>query len=257
MNIASVPWRCGQSWTVPGTGPSEPGTPANCSARLRELGVGAGAVHRGDHARGLGDHRRAGRVEHHAAGADQVERGPHQLALQHHQRDHVVGLAPPARLGPATQRAQPGAGRVDQDPVEDAGAVRRQGAVGGHHARRTRYQLAVGGQGPADQPGAGRQPLAGDQPGPALGRERRQQPGLAAGTRAEVEPELVAALERRLGQRQGDQLRALVLHRGPALGHRGHRARVAALQHHAVRRVGGRLAGQLVAGGPARAGRPG
>ena len=33
MNIASVPCRCGQSWTVPGTGPSERGTPANCGPR--------------------------------------------------------------------------------------------------------------------------------------------------------------------------------------------------------------------------------
>ena len=34
MNMASVPCRCGQSWMVPGTGPSERGTLANWGARL-------------------------------------------------------------------------------------------------------------------------------------------------------------------------------------------------------------------------------
>ena len=183
MNIASVPCRCGQSWTVPGTGPSERGTPANCGAEVRELGVDAGALHRGDDVRGLGDHRRAGRVEDHAAGPDQVEGRADQLALQHHQREQVVGLAPPPRLGAAAQRAQPGAGRVDEHPVEDAGTVRRQRPVGSDHADHARDEAAVGGERAAYQPGAHRQPLAGDQPRAAFGGQRGQQPGLAARVR--------------------------------------------------------------------------
>ena len=72
----------------------------------------------GDHPDGLGQVRRAGRVQHHTAGPGQPDRRGQQLALQLGQLRHVAGLTAPARLGPAPQRAQPGARRVDQHPVE-------------------------------------------------------------------------------------------------------------------------------------------
>ena len=155
MNIASVPCRCGHSWTVPGTGPSERGTPVNCGPRSSSSASMRAPLHRGDDVRGLGDHRRAGRVEDHAAGPDQVERRADQLALQHDQREQVVGLAPPARLGAAAQRAEPGAGGVDEHPVED----RRRGTAPGCRRQRPRRprpgtKPAVGGERAADQPGA-------------------------------------------------------------------------------------------------------
>ena len=65
-------------------------------------------------------------------------------------------------------------------------------------------------------------------PGPAFGRERGEQRGLAAGTGAQVEPAPVAALHGRAGEREGDELGALVLDPGPSLAprpepRRGHR----------------------------------
>ena len=148
----------------------------------------------------------------------------------------------------------PRAGCVDQDPVEDAGSVRRQGAVRRDHADGAGHQraLVTGGEGALDEPGTGGQPLVRHQAGPPLVGQCGQQPGLATRSRAQVQPELVAALQRRRGQRHGDQLRALVLDGGSTLRHGRHRARVAALQHHAVRREAGRLSRQLVPRGPAR-----
>ena len=103
-------------------------------------------------------------------------------------------------------------------------------------------------------------PLVGDQPRAPLGGERRQQRGLAAGpahrsSQSSSRPSSGASATPRC-----DQLRPLVLDAGPPLGDRRHRPRVATLEHHAVRRVGGRLPRQLVAGGaagPRHQGHPG
>ena len=71
MNIASVPWRCGHSWTAPGEvgrlrvgrlGHQRPRRPRG----VRRRGSASTASH---HAGRLGDDGRAGRVEHHAARA--------------------------------------------------------------------------------------------------------------------------------------------------------------------------------------------
>ena len=71
-----------------------------------------------DHPDRLGQMRRAGRIQNHTAGPGQRDRGRQQFALQLGQRRHVGGLPSPARVGSAPQRAQTGARRVDQHPVE-------------------------------------------------------------------------------------------------------------------------------------------
>ena len=209
--------------------------------------------HRADHARGLGQHRRAGGVEHHAAGADQVQRRPRPAARwSSTSADQVVGLAPPARLGPAAQRAQPGARRVDEDPVEGAGRPRRRGAVGGDDAGD-----AVG----AGEATAATSPARCGCRSPATSRAPRRAASAASSAALPPGPahrssqRRVAPVDRGGGQRHRDQLRALVLDAGAALGDGRDRARVAALEDHAVRRVGRRLARQLVAAstGPGRA----
>ena len=91
-----------------------------------------------------------------------------------------------------------------------------------------------------DQPGAVLLPLGGQQPGAALPGERGEQRGLAARPRAHVEPALVAAVERRLGEADRDQLGALVLHAGATLGDGGHGGRVAPVEPHGVGRQPGR-----------------
>jgi hypothetical protein len=92
--------------------------------------------------------------------------------------------------------------------------------------------------------------LAGDQPGAAAGGESCQQRGLAAGSGAQVEPGRIVASDGSRRQRHRDQLRALVLDAGAALGDGRDRARVAALEDHAVRRPRRRFSRELVAGGP-------
>ena len=201
---------------------------------------------------GLRDHRRAGRVEDHTAGPHQVEGRADQLALQHHQREQVVGLAPPPRLGAAAQRAQPGAGRVDQHPVEDAGAVRRQRPVGRDHADHARDEAAVGGERPAYQPGAH---AAAARWRPASRRARRPAPRAARPCRPGPAHRSSQSSSRPSSGASaiatGDQLRSLVLDAGAPLGDRRHRPGSPPSDHHAVRRVGGRLPRQLVTGGAA------
>ena len=249
MNIASVPCRCGHSCTVPGTGPAQSRHVGERGPSVLEHGVGAGAVHGGDHARGLGDDRRAGRVEHHAAGPDQVEGAPDQLALEHHQREQVVRLAPPPRLGTAAQRAQAGAGRVDEHPVEEparyGGRVpsaattpmtpgrrrrrrRASGAPGGRGAAAARWRPAVR---PARRPAPPAAPAL--PPGPAhrssQSSSRPSSGASASASATSCEPSSCTPA------------------RPSATA--GTAPWVATLEHHAVRRVGGRLPRQLLARG--------
>ena len=143
---------------------------------------------------------------------------------------HVGGLAPPPRLGPASQRPQAGAGRVDEHPVVRVGLGRADlPAVAGPDGDLTRAAPGDhGGQRPADQVGPVRVDLVGDQVGVALQGQAREQSGLAARAGTQVEPALPAgaALDRRRGEGQGDQLRPLVLHGGSSLAHGRDRPRV-------------------------------
>ena len=165
MNIASVPCRCGHSWTVPGIGRAGSG-PGSSGGRVLEHRVERVRRPRLNDLGRLGQHRRAGRVEHDPPGADRGRGRPDQRPLEQHQADQVVGLAPPARLRAPPQRPQPGARRVDEDPVEGPGPPRRPGAVRGDDA-----EGAVGaGEGPRHEPGPVRLPFAGDQAGAPLGR---------------------------------------------------------------------------------------
>ena len=104
--------------------PGPPGSSAAASSRSYVVPLGEHRLH--DAGR-LGEHRGAGHVGHHAAGADRVERRGQQRALQRHQVVDVGLGAPPPGLGPPAQRAQPGARRVDEDPVERRRRARRGG----------------------------------------------------------------------------------------------------------------------------------
>ena len=223
MNIASVPCRCGHSWMVPGTGPAQSGTWASSPTASSSDGVATALVDRGDHGRGLGEHRRAGGVEQHAAGPDQVERRVDQLPLEHHQREQVVGLARPPGLRAAPQRAETGARRVDEDPVEAAGAVRRPGAVGGDDAGDAGGTVAAA-RGHQARCGAAARSLA-TSSAPRSAARPASSADLPPGPAHRSSQRRVGALERGVGQRHRDQLRALVLDAGTALGHGRHRHR--------------------------------
>ena len=82
------------------------------------LDVVAPAQHVGHHQPGLGRVRRAGHVgDQRRPGGPRRAPTPSSSRCSRRQRGEVAGLPPPARLGPAAQRAQPGARRVDQHPV--------------------------------------------------------------------------------------------------------------------------------------------
>ena len=198
----------------------------------------------------LGQHRGAGGVEDHPARAGRCRAPSSSSALlERHQVAQVVGTAPPARLRAPPQRAQPGAGRVDQHPVE-----RRRPPTAGRvpSAASTPAYAVRAGQRPAHQPGAVRLQLGRQQVGAPLGRQCRQQRRLAAGAGAQVEPPLVPPVDLGPRQRERDQLGTLVLDAGPPLGDRRDLAGVTAVEHHAVRREGGGRAGQLRTGRPSR-----
>ena len=193
--MASVPCRCGHSWTV---GPSpRSGTPAN-SGRASMRGSCAGATT----VDGLGRVRRAGDVGDDAAGPDQAQRRGEQLALQRGQLGDVVGRC--AASGP------PGAGAARRGRC----TARRAGRG---RNRRRRGELAGVADAHLDAPSAAvdlahqvgpvRAQLVGGRAGrAAAGGERGEQRGLAAGTGAQVEPALVAPVER--GGGQGERARA-------------------------------------------------
>ena len=193
MNIASVPWRCGHSWIVPGSGPAASGRRA-AAAGVLERDV-APLLSTDDDLAGLGQHRRAGRVDHHPPGP---HRGP--------------GRAPTSRRCSSTRRSR--SSGVRRQRASGGGAARRarctarRPARGRTMPRRQRRRRAVGGDHAGDAVGAGAAPRAtsaarcccrsmATQAGAALGGEGGEQRGLAARAGAEVEPALVAALDRR------------------------------------------------------------
>ena len=105
QNIASVPCRCGHSWTV---GPvPEVGHAGGSSGRASSSSTVPLGEHVGDAPSvGLDQVRRAGHVGDHAAGPDRAQRGPQQLALQPGQR-RQVGRAGAASAPPAGGAASP------------------------------------------------------------------------------------------------------------------------------------------------------
>ena len=225
MNIASVPWRCGHSWTVPGSGRRVAARRRAAAPRRPPARVGPGRQHGLDHPGRLGEHRRAGRVEHHAARA-----GP----------SRGRGAAAPAAAAPG-RRGRPGCRR--QRP-RAAGAARPARCTGRRRAPGRRCRAGHAGRVPSpvttpstpsaprqrapDQPGAVRLPLVGEQPG-AL------RSAASAASRAALPPgpahrssqRSSRPVDRRRGQGERDQLGALVLDAGPALGDRRDRAGVA------------------------------
>ena len=177
----------------------------------------------GDDVARLGRVRRAGHVGHDAAGPDEAQRRGEQLALQRGELGDVVGPPPPPGLGPAAQRPEPGARRVEQHPVV---------------AAVDRGELAGVADADVDRPGRG--DLADE-----LGPVRAQLVGASASRRARPRARPAAPpcrpgpahrssqrssrpVERRGREGERAQLAALVLHagpprRGPRPGRRGRR----------------------------------
>ena len=125
------------------------------------------------------------------------------------QRRQLVFAAPPADVGIAAQRAEPGAGRVHQHAVEHGGERQRLEQVGLHDADIGGAARAHRAPQQIDAPIAD---VAGHQQAAAV-HERGERRGLAAGRRAGVEH----ARQRPIAGQQRHQLRCLVLHHEPAL----------------------------------------
>ena len=232
---------------VSGCGGAAPGTSRRCragAARAARLGPVAEVGHAGQQRRarraprrrparrraattptGLGQVRRAGHVGDHPAGPDRAPAPREQLALQLGQAGDVGRAAAPARLRPAAQRAQPGARRVDEHPVERArqptAAAR---AVGGQH-----LDAAAPPQRPAGPARPGAAPLDRGRARTPAGRRARRAGALPPGPAHRSSQRCVRPVERRAGQRSGDELAALVLHAGaPRSAPTARRAGVAA-----------------------------
>ena len=249
-NIASVPCRCGHSCTV-GPAPRS-GTPGE-----QRPGVDAASWPGDDLARSRpGAASRSRRRPRRPGGPGAAP--PQQLALQRGQLGDVGRRAPPAGLGPAAQRPEPGARRVEQHPVVAAVAPaqrrgrRRPAPSTGQRRGRLRRPARRGA-------GAARWRSA----------RRRARPASAAssaalppGPGAQVEPALVAA--RRAARRPARARRAGCPRPAPPAAPAATAASspgIAAGQAHRVRRPRARRsppasATQLVAVEPARARRP-
>ncbi len=225
--------RCGHSCTASGrpthvassaSGSSGPASSSRTSSRRGER--------RPHDVDGLGDHRGAGRVEHHSPWPGGVEGRVQERALERHQLGEILGAAPPARLGTAPEGTETGARRVHQHPVEAAVGPGRPGAVRRHHAGHARGGRP---QRLAHQLRPVRLPLGGQHPRTTFRGQRGEERCLAARARAQVEPVLVGAVHP--GTREGDrdQLRPGVLHAGPSVAHGGHLPGVAAVEGHPER----------------------
>ena len=174
--------------------------------------------------------RAAGRVGDDATRPRRVERTGEQVALQRRQPRDVGRLAPPPRLGPAPQRPQAGAGRIDDHPVVRVGLGRAdlpavagpdrdltRAAPGDHGGQRWRTRSVRFGLTSLATRSASRS-RARPASSPAL------PPGPAHRSSQRSRPEV--ALDRCRGEGQGDQLRPLVLHCGSSLAHGRDRPRV-------------------------------
>ena len=236
--IASVPWRWGHSWT---SGPSpRSGTPGRRGRASMSSAVGVLLEDVVDDRRG--SRRGAGSRSRSRPRRRRGRRpGPaQQAALERGEALQVLGAAAPARLGAAAQGAQAGAGHVHQDPVEGAGAPRRAGAVGGDHLVRAR------GCPPAPWPPGPRGAAASRRRAAWRRVRRRGRPSSAALPPGPAQPSSHCSSgpsSGRVGEGEGDELAALVLHTGAALAHGLDRARLAAL---------GRAAPRTATSGPAR-----
>ena len=122
----------------------------------------------------LGVGERAHGVHERAPGPEQVDGRVDERPLHRRQALRGGGIDPPPRVGAATQRAEPGAGRVDEHAVERAGPERRSRGIGGEDGQVGRVR--------ADQADAGLADVGGDHRGAGRGQQHR----LAARRRAQV-----------------------------------------------------------------------
>ena len=117
----------------------------------------------------------------------------------------------PARLWATPERAEPGAGGIEQDPVGAAVGERGPAAVRSDDK---------GNAGFAHQLGPVRLELKSQQPGATGTGDHVEEYGLAARARAEIDPQPVRALKRSGREGKSHQLTALVLDTGAPVPHR-------------------------------------
>jgi hypothetical protein len=183
---------------------------------IHPLHIGAVAQDVGDDRGRLREVRGTRCVRDDAARPYRIDGGPQQPDLQRSQAGQVRRLPTPARLGSTAQRAQTGARRVEQHPVERR-LFQVLRAVGHDHS----VPAWVVAKCSFDHPGPVRLAVHRKQLRTALRRQTRQQRSLAPWTCAHVEPPLVSAIQRNPGDSEGNELAALVLHAGAALADGG------------------------------------
>ena len=144
-----------------------------------------------------------GRVDEVSAGTHRAGRVPGHRQLFGREARQVGGAAAPPYLRVAPQNAQPGAGRIDEDPVEHGSERDPAAQIETHDAGGRR---AHAGEGLAKQPDPGRPVVAGNELA-AAAHGPRDGEGLAAGRGARVQHALAGPGADQLGH----QLTGLVL----------------------------------------------
>ena len=164
MNIASVPCRCGQSCTAPVEVADAASSASGHQRAARPRVVRRpGRPAPPDHVGRLGDHRRAGRVEHH----------PTRAAPSRARSRAARAAAAPASRGPPARRRQRLSGRRRSAPRPEHGAStstrsKVPSEPGGPRPVTGDHVAPGGPQRLGHQPRAVRLPLVGEQPGSAL-----------------------------------------------------------------------------------------
>ena len=162
--------------------------------RVLEAYVAPAGQHGLDHAGRLGDHRRAGRVEHHSPGPHRVERTRRAA--------HAAAARGPRGPPGVVATGSPGAGAGHPVPSTERRRAPGRRSPSGHGGRvpsPTTTSPPVARSAWATSSGAVRLALVGQQPGTALVRQCGEQCRLAAGSGAQVQPAFVAALDARPG----------------------------------------------------------
>ncbi len=160
----SVSWRCGQQRSV-ASSPTNSRSDAGTSDRGRAPQFRRGREQPLHHVVVLLGTERAGTVDERSARPQAPRRRSEDRSLHLGELRDRVGLNAPARVGIAAQRAESGAGRVDEDAVE--GRV-----VEAVDRRRAR----VGDDGPQRQDRGARRRARRARGGPRCGRARRRDP---------------------------------------------------------------------------------
>ena len=256
-NIASVPWRWGQSWTVPGRGPG--------AVAARSVHVRGRWWRRAPRLRGV--RRRARRARPRRRRRSRRARASTSRRPRRHRgapsraprtsRARCSGTSRSTSSGTRRQRAS-GRRRSAPRPVHGASTSTRSKASGRHAGRVPSAVTTPSSPSPAARTGSVAEATsrarcswssAASSRAPRAPASAASSAALPPGPGAQVEPPLVRPVDGRGGEGERDDLRPLVLHARAALGHGRELARVAARQR---RRRGARAASARRRPRPAR-----